>query len=123
MDKSFVEEIKKEVAITLTVDMPDLLDKLNIRNSARGYVMDLLSEAFKLVCQGLDDDYMDSYELLISSETVLSIMDQISEVVVEENFLSIWIFFGSSIENWIDTCVEYEEYESATNLKKLLEQD
>ena len=123
MDKSFLEEIKKEVAITLTVDMPDLLDKLNIRNSARGYVMDLLSEAFKLVCQGLDDDYMDSYELLISSETVLSIMDQISEVVVEENFLSIWIFFGSSIENWIDTCVEYEEYESATNLKKLLEQD
>ena len=123
MDKSFLEEIKKEVAITLTVDMPDLLDKLNIRNSAGGYVMDLLSEAFKLVCQGLDDDYMDSYELLISSETVLSIMDQISEVVVEENFLSIWIFFGSSIENWIETCVKYEEYESATNLKKLLEQD
>jgi hypothetical protein len=85
--------------------------------------MDLLSEAFKLVCQGLDDEYMDSYELMISSETVLSIMDQISEVVIEENFLSIWIFFGSSIENWIETCVEYEEYESATNLKKLLEQD
>jgi len=123
MDKSFLEQIKKEVAITLTVDMPDLLDKLNIRNSARGYVMDLLSEAFKLVCQGLDDEYMDSYELMISSETVLSIMDQISEVVIEENFLSIWIFFGSSIENWIETCVEYEEYESATNLKKLLEQD
>jgi hypothetical protein len=54
---------------------------------------------------------------------VLGLMDAISEIVTDENYLSIWIFFGTSIENWMEVCVEWEEYESATNLKKLLEQD
>ena len=123
MKKSFLEEISKEVAITLTVDMPDLLDKLNIRKSVREYVMDLLGEAFKTACMCLDEDFVSESDLRITSSTILNTMDAISEVVSDEEYLSIWIFFGSSIENWMEVCVQYEEYESATNLKKLLEQD
>lgn len=123
MKKSFLEEISKEVAITLTVDMPDLLNKLNIRKSVKDFVMDLLGEAFKISCECLDEDFVTQSDLRIASSTVLSLMDAISEVVTDENYLSIWIFFGTTIERWIEVCVEWEEYESATNLKKLLEQD
>ena len=123
MKKLFLDEISKEVAITLTVDMPDLLDKLNIKKSVRDFVMDLLGEAFKTSCMCLDEDFVSESDLRIASSTVLGLMDAISEIVTDENYLSIWIFFGTSIENWMEVCVEWEEYESATNLKKLLEQD
>jgi hypothetical protein len=123
MKKLFLDEISKEVAITLTVDMPDLLHKLNIKKSVKDFVMDLLGEAFKTACMCLDEDFVSESDLRIASSTVLGLMDAISEIVTDENYLSIWIFFGTSIENWMEVCVEWEEYESATNLKKLLEQD
>jgi hypothetical protein len=33
------------------------------------------------------------------------------------------LFFGKTVERWIEVCVDYEEYESASNLKKILESD
>jgi hypothetical protein len=50
-------------------------------------------------------------------------MDGLSQLVTESAFLTIWLFFGKTVERWIEVCVDYEEYESASNLKKILESD
>lgn len=123
MGKSFLEEISKEVGITLTVDIPHLLDSAKVKKSVRVYVNDILDEIFKIVCQGLDEENMPEYDVFISSSTIFSLMDQVSQLVTESAFLTIWLFFGKTVERWIEVCVEYEEYESASNLKKILESD
>jgi hypothetical protein len=96
---------------------------VKVRKSIREHVNNILDEVFKIVCQGLDEDNMPEYDVFISSSTIFSLMDGLSQLVTESAFLTIWLFFGKTVERWIEVCVDYEEYESASNLKKILESD
>jgi len=112
-----MELLKEEIA--KTVQMPDFL--YDFQSEQKEEIVDktwaILNLYFKCVDVGILNDRKIGY----LQRRVWRLSSEITDITPPHMNLQIWLWIGQTIESWIDFAVVDEEFESAANLKKMLE--
>ena len=70
--------------------------------------------------QCICDEFLSEREVLIAQLEVDEQSYDIKELCSPEDFFLIWQWIGKTCSKWLKSAVEHQEFESATNLKKVL---
>jgi hypothetical protein len=112
-----MEILKQEIASTIL--MPDFL--YGFRSEHKDVIVEktwrILDAYFKCVDVGILSDR----KIRFLQRKVWHLSSEITDLTPPHLNLQIWLWIGETIEKWIDFAVVDEEFESAANLKKMLE--
>jgi hypothetical protein len=80
----------------------------------------LTSSMLSSFMEGIQKSVKPEWRCELISEEIMLISEDISKMVNGKRILIIWLFVGSKVEEWIDSAVELDCFESAENLKRIL---
>lgn len=109
-----------KVKIADTVFLPQHLrdwpEDLEIKDCAYHIAFDILN----LYYLGISTKFMTNRQIKKTCYGIDSLTYDLAQMSPPHINLLNWIWIGETIEKWIQFCVELEEYEAATNLRKLI---
>lgn len=109
---------KKEVM--LTIIRPDFL------NNTNSFSTEELSwrhtfNVLHLFLDGVGPRVLSDAKIKYICDFVNAEIEELSKVVDSKQLLMCWLHIGELVEDWVQMALELEEYESASNLMKILE--
>lgn len=73
--------------------------------------------------QCISDEFLSDRQILITELEIEEQSRDIKELCEPEDYFLIWQWIGKTCSKWLESSVKYQEFESATNLKKVLRLD
>ena len=70
--------------------------------------------------EGLQRSVIPQWRCDLISKEIMDISEDLSKLIDETYLLMIWLFIGETIEWWIERAISLDCFESAENLKRIL---
>lgn len=112
--RSFVVKSIKQPEFLLDPNSP-----LSVKNLVWNRVHNILYEYMV----GLSEVTLPNGRIKQTCEEIQRLNDDMANSVSDNDMMYIWLYIGELVESWIEKSIELEEYESSSNLKKLLENE
>ncbi len=112
--RSFAAKSIKQPEFLLDPNSP-----LSIKNLVWNRVHNILYEYMI----GLTEILISNSRIKQTCEEVQKLNDDMANSISDNDMMYCWLFIGEVVESWIDKAIELELFESASNLKKLLENE
>jgi hypothetical protein len=100
----------KEIKLTLSP---------KLHYSQKKMVIELVANIFYNYIDVIESSILSDKKISESLEDINRISGDISNILNDKDYLLTWIYIGDTIVLWQKRAVELEEYEIASNLKKL----
>lgn len=113
-----MEQLKKEIADT--VFLPTHLRDWKERQEIKDLAYHLVFEILNLYYLGVESSFLDNKKIKKTCRKIDDLNYELAEISTPQVNLQNWLWIGETIEMWIEFSLESEEYEVATNLRKLL---
>lgn len=114
-----IKDFKKE--LLYTIKRPDWLEEqsspLSVKNLAWNGVYNILL----LFLDGVNSKTLTKKRVDIIVKHIEATTNELDTFLDEKQLLLCWIFIGEKIESWSKLAVQFEQYETAANLQKILE--
>lgn len=115
-----MEDFKKEIAAT--IEMPDFIKVY--KNIGYHEVVDIVYKILDLYYRGVEESgFLCDTQVLRIVRRISFLYRQIEIKSTSEIFFSCSIWIGDTVTKWIKIAVKVENYEAATNLRKLLNEE
>jgi hypothetical protein len=108
-----MSELRKDIATTIY-----LPKHLTLSTEVVDIVYNILNVIYTY---GVDTDIIPDKLVKEACKDVNSFQDELIDIVSANLHLTIWLWIGETVETWIEMAIKLEEFETATNLKKILE--
>jgi hypothetical protein len=106
-----------------TIKQPEFLidpsSPLSVKNLVWNRVHNILYEYMV----GITEILISNSRIKQTCEEIQKISDDMSNNISDNDMMYVWLFLGETVESWIEEAIELEEFECASNLKKLLENE
>ena len=119
MKTADIASFKKNVL--QSIYRPDFLkeesDKPTVKNLA-------FNGGYNILClflDGISKEYLKKKNLNLIVKQIEHITYELDTFLDSKQLLMVWAWIGSEVDIWINLCLELEYYESAANLKKIME--
>lgn len=114
-----IKDFKKE--LLYTIKRPDWLEEqsspLSVKNLAWNGVYNILL----LFLDAVNEKTLTKKRVEIIVKHIEATTNELDSFLDERQLLLCWIFIGEKIESWSKLAVQWEQYETAANLQKILE--
>ena len=105
----------------------DIADTISIPNSLRHLEPDCQDAVWILLniiyTRCIHEDFMSEREILVTQLEVEDQSEDIKKLCDPNDFFLIWQWIGTTCVKWLRSSIKHQEFESATNLKKVLHLD
>lgn len=112
-------DIKKEIAAT--IEMPDFI--MVYRNLGYHEVVENVYKILDLYYRGVEPHFLTEGQILRLVKRISFFYRQLELNSTPEIYLCCSIWIGDTVTKWIKIAVAVENFESATNLRKLLNEE
>ena len=109
---------KKDVISTIV--RPDFLDNTN-SFSTEEISWRHTFNTLKLFSDGINTNILNESKIKYICDFINAEIEELSKSVDSKQLLMCWLYIGELVEDWVQMALELEEYESASNLMKILE--
>ncbi len=113
-----MQELKTKISHTIYI--PDYLRKWKCDNSTKDLATSILFEILDCYFKGVTGNYLSNRNVKILCNKIDDLSYEFSQITDPDIYLQNWLFIGQTIELWTDLAISLEEFEVATNLRKLL---
>lgn len=113
-----MDNLKREIANTIL--MPDFLKDWSGSESDKGWAYEIIYQILDLYYSAVKREVQTSAFVKRTCFRIDRSSYELQKLLTPNQYLQTWLWIGSIIEVWIDFAVELEEYEVASNLKKIL---
>lgn len=111
-----MEALKQK--ISLTVQIPEFLDEL--KHPQRDEIVNGYYNILDIYFGGVYSGFLPNNTIRRWCRRIDTISNDLLEITPPQIHLNSWIWLGAVVELWIEYALQLEEYEVATNLRKLL---
>lgn len=109
-------DIRKEIA--KTIDIPDFLKEL--RNLGQQEVVEIVYKILDLYYRGVEPTFLEEKQISRLCRRIDWLSHELQKACEPKIYFKCWIWLGDTVTKWIDISLAVENYEAATNLRKLL---
>lgn len=121
MEKSKTEFMLFRKALIKSIERPVFLeedsDNPTIKNLGWNGVYNILL----LFSDAISSNNLPKQKLRLIIKQIEDTTNELDTFLDSKQLLMLWIFIGSEIDAWIELCLQEEYYESAANLKKIMD--
>lgn len=111
-----MESVRSKIASTIIMPR-DLRDLIKANEEE---VVTLIYKILDQYYKGVTDEFMVDIQIKRACRKVDFFSSELLAYSTPEFSLRAWLWIGDTITEWIDILLEAEDYESATNLRKML---
>ncbi len=112
-----LNELKEEIAETIR--LPKYL-QTKVSDEAHTSIWTILNIIYTSC---IDDELLSERMTTIYKIDISEEMLNLKDLTLPEDFLISTLWIEKTVRKWLDSCVNHEEFESAYNLKKLMDLD
>lgn len=113
-----MEELKSKIAAT--VFLPEHLREWQDHSDIKDYAYKLAFDILNYYYKAVDREFLDNTRVRRICRRIDTLNGELIDITPPHINLQNWLWIGQTIELWIEYSLEAEEYEIATNLRKLL---
>jgi len=106
--------------ISDTVFLPDFVRKWTSPNDIKDRLSHIIFEILNYYYVGVCQDFLTNRQIKDVCYEIDELSFEITEISSPHINLQCWLFIGETVEQWIEFALLEEEYEVASNLKKIL---
>jgi len=103
-----------------TVFLPEFVREWTAPVDLKDKVSNIIFEILNLYYVGVSKDLLSNKRIKTICYQIDELSFEISEISTPHINIQCWLFIGETVEKWIEFSILEEEYESASNLKKIL---
>lgn len=112
-------------AVIKSVHRPDFLkeeeEKLIDMPTERNLAWNGAYNILLLFSDGLSASNLSKSKIRLIAKQIESVTNELDIFLTDKQLLLVWSFIGMEVESWIELSLNEEYYESAANLKKIME--
>jgi hypothetical protein len=106
--------------ISHTIYIPQYLRQWDIDVDTRELVTNLIFDILDHFFRGVVPQFLHGRTIAAVCKKIDHLTYELSQLCDSQIYLQTWLFLGETIESWMQFAVEEEEFEVATNLRKIL---
>lgn len=112
-----MNELRNQCVASIT--QPEFMDGLDpiIARTTWSMTYNIISN----FTEGLQKSIIPQWRCDLISGEIMDISDDLSKLINETYLLMVWLFIGETIECWIKKAISLDCFESAENLKRILQ--
>jgi hypothetical protein len=103
-----------------TVFLPDFVREWNAPGDTKDRLSHILFEILNFYYCGVTNYFLSNRKIKDTCYEIDELSFEITEITTPHINLQCWLFIGETVEKWIEFALNEEEYETASNLKKIL---
>lgn len=111
-----MNDLRKEIADT--IKMPIFL--IDLKSEHRDEIVGISYKILDYHYKGVQDEFLNDKELNRILRRVESLSIRLREITDGNINLLSWIWINDVVTKWINLAINYEQYEVATNLRKII---
>jgi hypothetical protein len=104
----------KEIKLTLSP---------KLHYSQKRIAIELVANIFYNYIDVVQDTILSDKEIAVVLEDINRVSGELCDILNSKDYLLTWIYIGDTVSDWQNKAVQLEEYEIASNLKKLFNRD
>ena len=113
-----MQRLNEKIADTIFI--PKYLIDWNWPLKKKDKAYDLIFEILHLYSLGVTQEFITGRRVEFICLKIDRLAKELADVSEAEIYLQDWFFIGQTIEKWLVFAIEEEEFEVATNLRKLM---
>jgi len=106
-----------------TIKQPGFLLDPNSALSIKNLVWNRVHNILYEYMVGLTEILISNSRIKQTCEEVQKLNDDMANSISDNDMMYVWLWIGETVESWIEKAIDLEEFEAASNLKKLLENE